>query len=60
MYEYAVRVGFCVGYPIIPDAYTTWVRVAADTDTQARLIACQMVSTRYGHATSAVIEEMIL
>ena len=43
MSVYAVRVGFTSRRPIVPDEHTAYVQVAADTGTEARLVACQMV-----------------
>ena len=40
---FTIKVGWTADRPIIPDQYTAYVRVAADTDTDARLTACLMV-----------------
>ena len=45
---FTVRVGYTTQRPVVPDQHTTHVLVAAQTDTEARLVACEMVGARRG------------
>jgi hypothetical protein len=43
--EWIIQVGFTSGRPIIPDEYTAWVRIVAETENDAHLLAVWMVGS---------------
>ena len=57
--SYVVQVGFCSSRPLRPDEHTTHVRVAADSDGEAILIAAQVVGAQIGEWMGRPHVEMV-
>lgn len=59
MIEAAVRVGYSTRRPVVPDEKHTTVIVVAENETDAQLIAAQVVATHCEMVTSTEIVEFL-